>query len=248
VRAVVAAAQNERDRLLLRTLWATGARISEVLALRPMDVQHDHLGLPNLKNPSVPVKRVFLPAAQADLSGALLLWAKKQHLAEHAPLFFSRKHSADGGLRAISRVQGWEIVKAASLRADVQVLALRSSRHGAAGQPVPVHPHLFRHARVRQIGRTTKNLPLAQRQAGCRWPTFPSAMMRRAHSRPRSMSNSSLGPGGPPFASVSARSAASTTALCPTVEGRLRNSHWEQPDGTKRERTELVATSVKPLS
>src|SRR5438105_3847888 len=61
VRAVIAAAQNERNRLLLRTLWATGARVSEVLALRPMDVQRDHLVLPNLKNPSVPVKRVFLP-------------------------------------------------------------------------------------------------------------------------------------------------------------------------------------------
>jgi integrase len=38
VRAVIAAASCERDRLLLRVLWATGARISEVLALRPMDV------------------------------------------------------------------------------------------------------------------------------------------------------------------------------------------------------------------
>ena len=31
VRAVIAAAVGERDRLLLRVLWATGARISEVL-------------------------------------------------------------------------------------------------------------------------------------------------------------------------------------------------------------------------
>src|ERR1039458_9282936 len=69
VRAVIAAAQTERDRLLLRTLWATGARVSEVLALRPMDVQRDHLVLPNLKNPSLLVKRVFLPAAQANLAG-----------------------------------------------------------------------------------------------------------------------------------------------------------------------------------
>ena len=30
----------------------------------------------------------------------------------------------------------------------------------------PVHPHLFRHARVRQIVRTTKSLPIAQKQAG----------------------------------------------------------------------------------
>jgi integrase len=46
------------------------------------------------------------------------------------------------------------------------VLALRPSQHGNAGAPAPVHPHLFRHARVRQLVRQTKSLPLAQKQAG----------------------------------------------------------------------------------
>jgi integrase len=32
--------------------------------------------------------------------------------------------------------------------------------------PAPVHPHLFRHAWVRQLVRQTRSLPLAQRQAG----------------------------------------------------------------------------------
>lgn len=166
VQAVIAAATSERDRLLLRVLWATGARVSEALALRPMDVQRDHLVLPNRKNPSLTVKRVYLPAGQADLPGALLVWANEHGLWPQTPLFFSRKHGADGGLRAISRVQAWTILKAASERADVRVLALRTSRHGAIGEPAPAHPHLFRHARVRQIVRTTRNLPLAQRQAG----------------------------------------------------------------------------------
>ena len=166
VQAVIDAATCERDRLLLRVLWATGARVSEAVALRPMDVQRDHLVLPNRKNPSLPVKRVYLPAGQADLPGALLVWANEQGLAPHAPLFFSRKRGADGGLKAISRVQAWTILKAASERADVRVLALRASHHGAVGEPAPAHPHLFRHARVRQIVGTTRNLPLAQRHAG----------------------------------------------------------------------------------
>ena len=166
VLAVIDAASSERDRLLLRTLWATGARISEVLALRPIDVQRDHLVLPNRKNPSLTVKRVYLPAGQADLPGALLVWANEHRLPPQAPLFFSRKRAVDGGLRPISRVQAWTIVKAASERADVRVLALRASHHGRAGEPAPAHPHLFRHARVRQIVRSTRNLPLAQRQAG----------------------------------------------------------------------------------
>src|SRR5712691_6189334 len=105
VQAVIAAATCERDRLLLRVLWATGARISEVLALRPMDVQRDHLVLSNRKNPNLTVKRVYLPAGQADLPGALLIWANEHGLPPQAPLFFSRKRGADGGLKAISRVQ-----------------------------------------------------------------------------------------------------------------------------------------------
>jgi integrase len=166
VRTVIAAASCERDRLLLRVLWATGARISEVLALRPRDVRRDSLVLPNRKNPNLPIKRVFLPGAELGLTGELLLWAKEQGVADHEPLFFSRKHGADGSRQALRRGQAWRIVTEASDRADVRVLALRASRHGPAGDAAPVHPHLFRHARVRQIVRQTKSLPLAQRQAG----------------------------------------------------------------------------------
>src|SRR5437899_11872651 len=71
--AIIDAASTERDRLLLRVLWATGARITEALALRPIDIRRDSLVLPNLKNPSRPTKQVFLPIGQAELPGALLL-------------------------------------------------------------------------------------------------------------------------------------------------------------------------------
>ncbi len=100
-----------------------------------MDVQRDHLVLPNRKNPSLTVKRVYPPAGQADLPGALLVWANEQGLAPNAPLFFSRKRGADGGPKAISRVQAWSILKSAAEQADVRVLALRASHHGAVGEP-----------------------------------------------------------------------------------------------------------------
>jgi integrase len=164
--AVIDAAGTERDRLLLRVLRATGARISEALELRLMDVRRDSLVLPNLKNPSRLTKQVFLPTAQMDLPGALLLWAKEHGLTDGEPLFFSRKRAAGGGRRPISRQQAWEIVRAAAEKANVRVLAMRVSSYGQAGEPAPVHPHLFRHARVRPIVRTTKSLPIAQRQAG----------------------------------------------------------------------------------
>ena len=70
------------------------------------------------------------------------------------------------GLKAISRVQAWTILKAASELADVRVLSLRASHHGAMCEPAPAHPHLFRTTRMRQIVRTTRNLRSAQRQAG----------------------------------------------------------------------------------
>jgi len=164
--AVINAAGTERDRLLLRVLWATGARISEALTLRPMDARRDSLVLPNLKNPSRLTTQVFLPAGQMDLPGALLLWAKEHGLADDEPIFFSRKRAPSGGRRPISRQQAWEIVRAAAEKANVRVLALRVSSYGQAGDPAPVHPHLFRHARVRQIVRTTRSLPIAQKQAG----------------------------------------------------------------------------------
>src|SRR5918997_5260894 len=122
VKAVIAAAQSERDRLLLRVLWATGGRVSEVLALRGQDVRRDALVLPNLKNPSRPVKTVFLSAGDPDLPGELLLWQKQEGLADGAPLFAFRKRGADGSVEAIGRIQGWRIVKAASERAQVRGL------------------------------------------------------------------------------------------------------------------------------
>jgi integrase len=152
--------------LLLTTLWATGARVSEVLALRPKDVGRHGLVVPNRKNPSRPVKTAHLAAAHAGLPGDLLWWAREQHLEDDEPLFFSRQHGADGQRKAIDRVRAWQIVKAASERADVRVLALRASGYGPAGEPAPVHPHVFRHARVRQIVRHTRSLALAQKQAG----------------------------------------------------------------------------------
>jgi integrase len=179
VQAVIAAAASERDWLLLTTLWATGARISEVLALRPRDIRRQGLVLANLKNPSRPVKTAHLAAAHAGLPGDLLLWAREHDLADDEPLFFSRQRSANGRRKAIDRVRAWQIVKAASERADVRVLALRSSPHGRAGEPAPVHPHLFRHARVRQIVRHTRSLALAQKQAG--WARLHTEYLTLSH-------------------------------------------------------------------
>lgn len=166
-----------RNELLLRVLWATGARISEVLAITPMHVLADSLVVPTLKEGREsdglpPWRRVYLPAGHADLPGALLVWANSWDVGRRDPLFFG----TDGGwsstrprtrpLKPISRQQAWAVVKKASKRAGVLILAMRPSIDGLRGEPAPAHPHIFRHARAREILRRTKNLVLAQRQLG----------------------------------------------------------------------------------
>jgi hypothetical protein len=94
------------------------------------------------------------------------MWARENALADDEPLFFSRQRGTDGQRKAIDRIRAWQIVKSASERAEVRVLALRATDYGRVGEPAPVHPHLFRHARVRQIVRHTRSLALAQKQAG----------------------------------------------------------------------------------
>ena len=76
------------------------------------------------------------------------MWAKEQGVGDDKVLFFSRKRGPDGWHRALQRGQAWLIVKEASERADVRILALRPSKHGPAGEAAPVHPHLFRPARA----------------------------------------------------------------------------------------------------
>ena len=105
-------------------------------------------------------------------------------------MFFSRKHDANGSRRALRRGQAWLIVKEASERANVRVLALRASKHGPPGDAAPVHPHLFRHARVRQIVRSTRNLPLAQRQAG--WSRLQIAYLTIGDQEARELMRSVL--------------------------------------------------------
>ena len=84
----------------------------------------------------------------------------------------------------------------------MRVLALRVSSYGQAGEPAPVHPHLFRHARVRQIVRTTKSLPIAQKQAG--WSRLQMAYLSCGRRRGPS-GNASGRRLGPPAVSSSQR-------------------------------------------
>jgi integrase len=118
VQTTVAATSGERDRLLLRTLWATGARLGAVLALRPRDVRRTGLLLRDPTDPRGPGKLAPLAKAHASLPTELRRWARAHALTDDEPLFFSRERGQDGRRKAIDRVRAWQIVTLAARRAS----------------------------------------------------------------------------------------------------------------------------------
>ena len=114
--AVLAAVPGDRDRLLLRTLWATGARLGEVLALRPRDIHRTRLTLPDISDPHGPTTSIQLTGLHTDLATELRRWARANALGDDEPLFFSRERGEDGRRKAIDRVRAWQIVTAATRR------------------------------------------------------------------------------------------------------------------------------------
>ncbi len=105
---LIDAAENERDRLLLRLLWETGVRVSEAIAVQLGDVHRD--GIRVLGKGSVE-RVVFI---QDNLVGAILLYAKGQYLGRNDYLFPSRK----GG--QITKQRADQIIKAATRQANLE--------------------------------------------------------------------------------------------------------------------------------
>jgi hypothetical protein len=144
--------------------YALGDRRAHQRSVAAASARHPPPGLvlSNLKNPSRLVKTAQLSRAHAGLPGDLLVWARENGLDDDEPLFFSRQRVADGRRKAIDRVRAWQIVKSASER---QTSACWPQAMAGVGEPAPVHPHLLRLARVRQIVRHTQSLA-RPKQAG----------------------------------------------------------------------------------
>src|SRR5919202_2588170 len=136
-RAIINTATTQTHRLLLECLWQSGGRISEVLRLRPCDLDEREgaLVLENRKQKrGSRKKRVYV---SADLIAQLQVLARDAHIGYRSCFF----RSAKSGQQPMSTVHAWRIVTACSRRAGVQVegadgvLRLanaRDFRHGAA--------------------------------------------------------------------------------------------------------------------
>lgn len=157
---IIDAAQTMTHRLLLKTLWQSGGRVSEVLRLRPCDLARDKpaLELVNLKQKKAdrPTKIVYVGP---DLLAELRALARDARIA-HGGYYFRSRQSGDGPM---SRSQLARVVEACAQRAGVLVPGRRVGGQTRIGPASALH---FRHGAAVHILRSGLPLTLVQTQLG----------------------------------------------------------------------------------
>jgi integrase/recombinase XerD len=146
VSEMIALEPNPRNKFLLRLTYASGGRVSEVIALKWRDLQaNGDGGQVTLYGKGGKTRHVRISAK---------LWGDLSRLglgaAADAPVFTSRKKETDraGHLTA---TQAWRIVKAAARRVDPELAA---------------SPHWLRHAHATHALRRGASLPVIQATLG----------------------------------------------------------------------------------
>jgi integrase len=150
-RAIINAATTQTHRLLLECLWQSGGRISEVLRLRPCDLDEREgaLVLENRKQKcGSRKKRVYV---STDLVAQLQVLARDARVGSRSCFF----RSAKSGQQPMSTVHAWRIVTACSRRAGVQV-------EGADGVLRPANARDFRHGAA--VNQVQQGIPLSEVQ------------------------------------------------------------------------------------
>jgi integrase len=131
-RAVIAAAQSTRDRLLFECLWQTGGRVTEVLRLRrgDVDAREGALRLANLKQRRRAL-REKLVYVSPELLRDLLHYAKDLRQGPGDHFFTSRKTDAPGASGApMTRQHAWWLLRREAAQARVRY----RGRTGARGR------------------------------------------------------------------------------------------------------------------
>jgi len=130
--------QGQRDRALLLTLFNTGARVQEILDLRPVDLQLERPFLLRLRGKGRKERICPLwPRTMHSLRA--LLASLPDPVQQTAPIFRNR------GGEPLTRFGVRYILRRYAQRAQVQVPHL-ASKH--------VHPHLFRHSTAVYLRRS----------------------------------------------------------------------------------------------
>lgn len=154
--AMIIAARTTTHRVLLKCLWQTGGRVSEVLSLRPCDIdrQESALQLINLKQRRRRNRKKTVYVSP-DLVSELLALAHDARVPNDGFLFRSRK----SGDEPMTRQHAWRLIRQYARAADVYV-------PGRNGRLRPATALDFRHgAAVHQL-RCAVPLSEVQQQLG----------------------------------------------------------------------------------
>lgn len=131
VRALIDAADNPRDRVLVSILYESGCRLSEITNLLQKDVTIDQYGAVIMVKGKTGGRRIRL----IDSSPDLLLWLNNHSLkGNNNPLFNDRRF----------QLQGLE-------QSGVQKILKKLAKR--AGIKKHVHPHLLRHSRLTALAK-----------------------------------------------------------------------------------------------
>jgi integrase/recombinase XerD len=154
-RAIINVAATTTHRLLLETLWQSGGRVTEVLRLRPcdLDLGGPILRLVNLKQRPqrgghLPRKAVIV---SPDLVAALRALSNDAHIA-HAGYFFRSRKSQD---RPMSYGYCWRLIRQYAIVAGVNVV-------GSSGGVRPATGRDFRHGAA--VNQVRQGVPLSEVQ------------------------------------------------------------------------------------
>jgi integrase/recombinase XerD len=148
-RAIINAAATTQHRLLLETLWQSGGRITEVLRLRPcdLDLVEGALRLANLKQRRRAMRSKLVYVSQ-DLLGDLRRLAVDARIPMTGYLFGSRQH-----VGPVSRQYAWKIINRYAAASGVLLPT-------AAGTIAPAAARDFRHGSA--VNQVRQGVPLSE--------------------------------------------------------------------------------------
>ena len=157
VHRLLAACENERDRMLIALLWHTGARVSEVLQARVGDITENGIRLLNLKQGPGAAKHVYLtPDFLAELRAYVRGKAPTDHII-----------TSLAGAKPISRVRAWQIVVGASLRSNLVKTKQIVHGDGSVSRVVrPLWTHSLRHGNAIRLLESDVPISVVQQQLG----------------------------------------------------------------------------------
>lgn len=176
---IIEACQNFRDKLILRVMWETGGRVSEVLALKPEHVlkKNNCIILRNLKQKTkknrVPLKKVLL-FKESTLVEDLLGYISDNNIERGDWVFQGGVYKVPGRKGQVSPTYIWYLL---SSTANTTYSSTKWRRKDGLATSLGISkikedmvksawPHLFRHGAAMNIYHRTKRLDITQEQLG----------------------------------------------------------------------------------